>query len=135
MRVVPSYDFEYFVARTGYAPHVNAKSIAAVDFQNQIHGMVLADGWTPNAARVHVVVESFGAARALLKPTFKWLFDQAGREVLYGEVVAGTRAAKLAEKLGFCEVGRVPDGWQPGHDLLVVAMRREHCRWIDQERP
>lgn len=118
--------------RTGYTLGPEARSVAAVDSAGSARGMVAFDRWTPNAAHVHIALDTPAALRHLLPAACKYLFGQCGRGVALATVRAGnTRSLRLSQRLGFVETHRMRDGWAPGEDVVYLEMRRESCRWME----
>jgi RimJ/RimL family protein N-acetyltransferase len=61
---------------------------------------------------------------------FNYPFVQLGCSKLFGQVPASNRKAlEFDLKLGFIEEARVKDVFPDG-DLIVIAMKREDCRWL-----
>jgi hypothetical protein len=94
---------------------------------------IIYDGWTPNSVQVHVYSES---PKFLFDPTFvreffRYPFDQCGKSLVY-TVTPGNAEGSLAvsKALGFREMYRIKDGWQPGVDMVLKEMRREECRYL-----
>ena len=70
-------------------------------------------------------------ARDFLKEVFKYVFIQCGCLRCSGWVPASNQAAlRLDIKLGFTHEHTMING-QAGDDLLLMGMKREHCRWIE----
>lgn len=135
MSVRASSDFGWLRERTGYAPSADARGLMATFEDGRPAGMVVCDGWTPGAVWMHVAVETPGACRGLLRAAFTYVFEEAGRELALGQVRAANRKSlSLAQHLGFEVVGRLKDGWAPGEDVVLLAMRRETCRWLQARR-
>lgn len=127
--------FEWFTERTGYVPSRNARGIEAVLPDGRRAGMVVCDGWTPGAVWMHVAVVVPGACRGLLRAAFSYVFEESGRGLALGQVRASNkRSLALARHLGFEVTGRIRDGWAEGEDVVLLALRREDCRWIQQQR-
>lgn len=123
--------FGWIQSRTQCALSPTFRAIEAVDDEGNIRGMVGFDGWTQNAAQMHVAIESPGALRALLKPSFSYLFGEAGRSIALGLVPSHNETALRFDKhIGFRETYRVKDGWAPGDDMVLLEMRRDECRWL-----
>jgi RimJ/RimL family protein N-acetyltransferase len=129
--MAPEQDSEWLTSRTGVGVTPKFRALEAIDADGRIRGMVGYDNWRPNSVEMHVVLESVAAARPLLRFAFDYAFNHAKKAVAFGLTPASnTRAIRLAKHLGFQTVGRIPDGWEKGADLVVFAMRREDCRWL-----
>lgn len=138
--------YPWLAERAGITVGPLLRAIEVVDDKGEIKGMVGYDGWTPNLVCMHVALEAPMAIRALpgsedsspfagrrfINAAFGIAFMR--RNVVIGQVIATNRKAlELDLHLGFREIGRIRDGWQPGIDLIVLEMRREECRWIPVE--
>ncbi len=134
VRAAPREHYGWLSERAGCLPTEGFRAIEAVDSQGRIRGMVGFDGWTDGSVGMHVALDTPNAARALIRPAFLYPFVQVSRRVVIG-VTAGNnyRAIRFNLRLGFREALRIPDGWAPGVDLVVMTMRREDCRWISKE--
>ena len=107
------------------------EAIAAVDDKGQIAGMVGFDGWTPNAVYVHIAIEKPIALRRLVWRAFDLAFNRIGRGVIFAPVMSTNRKSiDLVVHLGFEQVARLRDAWEPHVDMLLFEMRKRDCRWI-----
>lgn len=135
VQVAPPGDLQWLVERTGMWPSAAFRALEAVDESGRIRGMVGYDTWMKSTCFMHVALDSPMAVRCLVRPAFTSLFEDAGYEVAMGLTRASNIAAlTLARHLGFREVYRIRDGWQPGEDLVVSEMRKVACRWLARER-
>lgn len=132
MIVRATRDFRWFSAQTNYHPGPAARGIEAVA-DDGIHGMVICDDWTPGAVRMHVALTGAGSARALLRAAFQYAFVQCDKEMAIGIMPEGSRSARLADSLGFDELGRIHRGFDQDTDLLIMAMERRKCRYISRK--
>jgi RimJ/RimL family protein N-acetyltransferase len=131
----PPSHFVFLAGRIGLALREDFRAIEAVDDYGRIHAMVGYDNWTTNCAEMHCVLDTPAGARRILRPAFEYLFGQQGRRIALARVCADNpRALKLDLHLGFREVHRIRDGRKDGVDLVLLEMRREECRFL-QEKP
>jgi L-amino acid N-acyltransferase YncA len=134
----PVKHYGWLMVRVGLRPDGVTRGFRALE----AHGadgepvaMVGYDQWTETSVAVHMACERPAAWRSLLGPAFHFPFVEAGKLVLVGGVAASNAASRsMTEHMGFREVGRVPDGYKPGDDLIVYSMRRADCRWIAPEQ-
>lgn len=97
-------------------------AMEAVDEHGDIKGMLAFEWWSPGAVGVHVAV----ATPLALRKTAKVLqFALSLRPVLWALVADGAPSLKLALRVGFKVVGRVPSGYSEGRDLVLVALSKE----------
>ena len=123
-------ELAWLCERTGIAPTGDMKAVQACDAFGRIYAQVAAEGWTPNAVRLHIAVDEPIALRSLLHAAAVWIFDQAKRGLALGVIKSdNARSLRLAKHIGFREAYRVQDGWAKGVDLVALEMRREWCRW------
>lgn len=126
-------DFGWLVQRTDCGTTHGFKAIKAVDDAGRIRGMVGYDCWTRNAVQAHMAVDTPMAWRCLVRPAFAYPFQQCGLGVILAAIPAGnSRSVHLARRFGFAETHRVVDGWARGEDLILLEMRRESCRWLEE---
>jgi hypothetical protein len=136
VRVLPAdtQDYAWLLNKIGYEPTFDFRAIKAVNRNDHIEGMVGFDNTAPNSMEIHFYTISVGAVRALLRPTFEWGFEQAGKNVLIGRLrESESKARRFVRHLGFREAYRVRDGWAKGEDLIIVEMPRAACRWIRKD--
>lgn len=119
----------------GYAPGGDARGVVLLE-KEAVAACVLYDYWTFNAVQVHVYAPSLKAlfSPSFLHAIFSYPFIEAKRGVLYS-VTPGNAKGSLAVSgwLGFKEKYRIMDGWKPGTDMILKELRREHCRFIQQD--
>ena len=66
---------------------------------------------------------------------FDYPFNKLGVSVILGQVCGSNESAlKLNRHLGFKVIAEIPDAHMDG-DLVIMAMRREDCRWLDIKCP
>jgi RimJ/RimL family protein N-acetyltransferase len=69
-------------------------------------------------------------SRTLLRMCFEYAFITAGVKVIVNTVAADNEESiRLTTRIGFKEVGRVPDG-ATDSDLIIYALHRNDCRWL-----
>ena len=91
----------------------------------------------PNACQMHIaaVDEVNWMSRDLLWAAFDYPFNKLGVSVILGQICANnTDALRLNRHLGFKVVAKIPDAHMDG-DLVIMAMRKEDCRWLDIQCP
>ena len=74
-------------------------------------------------------------SRDLLWACFDYPFNKLGLRVILASVASTNKEAlKLDRHLGFVDKAYIEDAHADG-DLVILAMRRENCRWLDIKTP
>ncbi len=134
IRVAPPEHYPWICERARLALTPGFQALEAVTPDGRILGMVAYDGYRPNSVCMHVALERPSAARHLIVPAFRAAFLDLNRGIVYGQVLSSNpRALDLDLHLGFREVARLKDAWEPGIDIHVLEMRREECRWLTEK--
>lgn len=132
VREAPREHYGWIAQRASLIVGDSFRAIEAVE-SDRILGMVGYDGWTPNSCAMHVAIDDKRAAHKLLRPAFGIPFTELKKGVVLGSVLStNAKALVLDRKLGFRQVARLRDVWQPGVDLIIFEMRREECRWLKE---
>lgn len=129
-------DIDYFAEQVSYDPSVRAKGVVWKD-ERDILAMCLYDHWAYNSVQVHIYSKGpkYLLDKTFLREIFGFPFIQAERGILYSVTPADQEASLAVSKaLGFVEVIRLKDGWKPGIDWVVKEMRKENCRWLDDQQ-
>jgi hypothetical protein len=87
----------------------------------------------PNACQMHIaaVDEVNWMSLDLLWAAFDYPFNKLGVKVILGQICGSNEdALRLNRHLGFKVIAEIPDAHMDG-DLVIMAMRREDCRWLD----
>ena len=91
----------------------------------------------PNACQMHIgaLDETNWMSRDLLWAAFDYPFNKLGVKVILGQICGDNAdALRLNRHLGFKVVAEIPDAHMDG-DLVIMAMRKEDCRWLDIQCP
>ena len=88
---------------------------------------------TPNSCQIHVAsTDVYWLNKDLLFAIFDYPFNKLGVKVILAPIYKGnTKSLNLCRKLGFEQVADIPYG-HPEGDLIVVAMKRNQCKWLQQ---
>lgn len=91
------------------------------------------NGFLPNSCQIHVAsTDVYWLNKDLLFAIFDYPFNKIGVEVILAPIYKGNvKSLNLCRKLGFEIVGDIPFG-HPKGDLIVVAMKRNQCKWLQQ---
>lgn len=97
--------------------------IAYTNFQEKsccMHVATIRDGWI---------------SKDLLWAAFDYPFNKLKVKVILAAVSSNNEEAlKLDRHLGFVDKAYIEDAHTDG-DLVILAMRRENCRWLDINAP
>lgn len=117
-------------AGTNFNPDVD--TVIARSEGDRLLGGVIFQNFTGASIRMHMAsFDSRAMNRDILWAVFHYPFVQLGCELLLGEVPSNNKKAlDIDKKLGFKPVARI-EGAYPDGDLVVMAMRREECRWLN----
>lgn len=112
----------------------NYEAIGLEDDGRLVAGVVL-DAYVAQArCTMHVAGEGHWLNREFLWFCFHYAFEQMGCKVVIGLVRADNAPAlRFDLHLGFEEVARIPNG-SGDCDLVVLAMQRDGCRWLNIKR-
>ena len=133
--VAPEAHHKWISDKAGFCPTEDFRAVEAVDEKGQIHGMVGFDNWTENSVVVCIALDKPVALRRLIHPVFDFIFNRANRGIILCMVRGeNQRSYQVCRKLGFREAYRVKDGIKVGEDMIILEMRREECRWIEQRK-
>jgi RimJ/RimL family protein N-acetyltransferase len=119
-------------AGTIYNPFAD-RSIVRVEGEDLIGG-VLYQGYTGASIQIHMAgFAPTWVTRDLMWVVFDYPFRQLGCETLFGQVPeANTKALEIDLKLGFKIVAKI-EGVYPDGACIVVAMKRDECRWLNMK--
>ena len=93
-------------------------------------------GFLPKSCVMHVAaIDDNWISKDLLWATFDYPFNKLGVSVIIGQICGSNEdALRLNRHLGFKVIAEIPDAHMDG-DLVIMAMRREDCRWLDIKCP
>lgn len=87
---------------------------------------VIFDNFTYKTVQAHWIIERPIALRhELIEMALEFAFDRCHKDRIYGVVAANNkRARRLNSRLGFEEVFRMPEGYGPGIDYIVMELTK-----------
>ena len=106
----------------------------SVRYGGELRAVALYNHWSREGCMAHIVSDEGRrwATRGVLYAFFAYPFIQGGLKRITLPVRADNIAAQiLALKLGFSFEGRLRCAVD-GHDEIIMGMRREECRWIEE---
>jgi len=116
----------------GVAPGADLRLVGWVS-DDKLVIVVGFNGFLGKVAQIHMAFapDWHFTPRALLDAVFGHAFNEAGRETLLGIVSSkNAKAMRMDLHLGFREVFRLPEMHDEGGDLVVLAMKKEDCRYL-----
>lgn len=135
--VEPQYAIsKWLCERIGYIP--TKEFIAFANWDNEreeIIGALGYDGWSTKMVEIHVAGEegTYWLNKETLSMAFIFPFVMHKRNIVVSRVSSyNLEAMTLNEKLGFEEQCRIKDGAEFG-DLVVFAMYKERCKWLNMK--
>jgi RimJ/RimL family protein N-acetyltransferase len=91
------------------------------------------NSFTPNSCQIHVAsTDVYFLNKDLLFAIFDYPFNKLKVKAIIAPIVKdNVKSLILCRKLGFEQVADIPYG-HPKGDLIVVAMKRNQCKWLQQ---
>lgn len=132
MIVFNNEEYGHLIAQasgTAFNPAVDA--CIAREEDGVLLGGVIYQNYTGASIAMHVAgFDEHWVNIDMLWVCFHYPFVRLGCNKVFGQVPASnSKALEFDLKLGFKEVARIEDVFPDG-DLIVVAMKREDCRWL-----
>lgn len=93
-------------------------------------------GFRAKSCVIHVAaIDHNWINKDLLWASFDYPFNKLGVSVILATVSSNNEdSLKLSRHLGFVDKAYIEDAHDDG-DLVILAMRREQCRWLDIKAP
>jgi hypothetical protein len=109
--------------------------VAYDDKTGKISGIVVMDTWTRSGCHVHFAIDNPMCIRAgLFREVSRHVHGVGERKYMFGFIPASNKKSlNLTKKIGFTEVGSIPDGHSEGVDFIILRMSREENRWLPKE--
>jgi len=105
--------------------------ISSVSEDGRLLGGVIYDGFTGSCIFIHQAgFSKHWMCRDMLWAAFDYPFVQLGVTKLAGTIPSTNGPLlDINLRLGFSIETKIEDGY-PGADMLILAMRRDECRWL-----
>ena len=103
---------------------------------NELRAVVVYCNFQGKSCQMHIASSgSHWMTKDFLKAAFDYPFNKLKLKVIIGAVPGNNeKALKLDRHLGFVDKAYIEDAHADG-DLVILAMRRENCRWLDIKCP
>lgn len=140
MIVVPKNEKEYGVmamflqAYAHIAPSADLQLVGWVT-DDKLRMVVGLSGFLGKVCQIHVAMQPGFAftPQEMLAGVFKLVFEDFQRETLVGIVNSNNeKAMKYDLHLGFKEVARLPGMHDDGGDMVVLALAKADCKYIQR---
>ena len=118
---VGKYDYSQNTACIGQEK--DGKLIAVVGYNS----------FLPNSCQMHIAsTDVLWPTKDFLFAVFDYPFNKLKVKVIIAPICKGNvKPFNMCRKLGFEQVADIPYG-HPDGDLIVVAMKRNQCKWLQQ---
>jgi L-amino acid N-acyltransferase YncA len=96
------------------------------EVNGQRAAVVVAERWSETAAWIHLAISDpkVCAGRALFRRVCDYVFEDGGRRYILSTTSSlNTRSLKLQQALGLAEIGRIPDGFGDGDDIVIMRLK------------
>lgn len=125
--------FNYLKSKgVGICASEDFQAIGRLNAEGEIIGVVGFNGFCGNTACMHIAGEGNWVSREFIRQVFHYAFIQLDLAYLIGTVAANNeRAMTFDKRMGFTELTKLPNGWSPGVDLIVLHMSKADCRWLE----
>jgi hypothetical protein len=115
----------------------DTRGVVAVDPETgKILAAGVADTYSHTACQVHLWLDNKMVLRhGFLEEVFDFVFNTCDRSVIIGMVPGDNeRALRFNKHLGYEIICRIADGFNIGVDYVIMEMRKENCRFLNQQR-
>lgn len=143
--IVAPRNAEEWQALTGFLRHhaqvqpsVDMQCIAWVNEEQKLAIVVGFGGFMGSIAQIHTAYAEgwHFTPRSMLRAVFGYAFNDLKREMLLGIVNSkNVKAMRMDLHLGFREIFRLPGMHDDGGDIVILAMRKDECRYLDKSAP
>ena len=118
---VGKYDYSQNTACIGQEK--DGKLIAVVGYNS----------FLPNSCQMHIAsTDVLWPTKDFLFAVFDYPFNKLKVKVIIAPICKGNfKPLNMCRKLGFEQVADIPYG-HPNGDLIVVTMKRNQCKWLQQ---
>ena len=99
----------------------------------KLSAVVGYNNFLPNSCQMHIAsTDVLWPTKDFLFAVFDYPFNKLEVKVIIAPICKGNvKPLNMCRKLGFEQVADIPYG-HPDGDLIVVAMKRNQCKWLQQ---
>lgn len=126
-------DWGWICQRVGMIRCQDTSGITFVDSEkNETVAMCVMDNWMPNSVQIHAAALGAHVMREHHKQiygeVFDYIFNVRDKKHVYAWMLGDNdKVINLAERAGFTEKVRLPDGYADGIDFLMMGISREEA--------
>lgn len=132
-----SHDWGWVHDHIGLVRTEDTRAILARDVDtHERHGAVIMQNWSRTSCRAHmIIVNPMVLRHGFLEEAFAYIFTYLDRVKVFGHVRSDNmKALKLNKHIGFTEVARLTDAYEPFVDDVIVELHRDDCRFWEPGR-
>ena len=125
-----------FVRRYMHVAAAEGMKGIGLERDGELTAGVLYEGFNGRSMWMHVAANPGGRwlTREFLRYCFHYPFVEAGVDRVFGWVDAANAAARrFDEHLGFKPVAVIPGASRTGGEVVVYAMNKSECRYVDPQ--
>jgi len=122
-----------WLSRVGQCEYPKETMCIGQQKDGELIAVVGYNNFTESLCQIHVAsTDKYWLNKDLLFAIFDYPFNKAKVKVILAPICKDNfKSLNLCRKLGFKQVADIPYG-HPNGDLIVVAMKRNQCKWLQQ---
>lgn len=122
-----------WLSKVGNFEYPQETMCIGVEKDGELVGVIGFNNFMPNSCEIHVASTNvYFLNKWYLNCVFDYPFNKLKVKVILAPIYKGNvKSLNLCRKLGFEQVADIPYG-HPEGDLIVVAMKRNQCKWLQQ---
>lgn len=103
--------------------------------RGQTLGLVVYDNWGVTGVHMHnLLIEPYIITQGWVHTALRFPFSRPEIQNIWGLVPENIpKAIRFNEQVGFEHVRHIPDYIKPGVGYMVMVMRRENCKFLEEE--
>jgi RimJ/RimL family protein N-acetyltransferase len=135
VRAMTQKEIREICAKINFSYNSNSNGILIEDENGGVGAAAIYDRWTHTAVEMHAYSAGpkYVFRPEFCRAMFDYPFNQQNKMLAFAVTPCDNIASiALARFLGFKEVYRIRDGWDSGTDMVIQEIRRENCRFLEQ---
>lgn len=121
--------------RISFNYNSNSNAVVIENEEGGVGAMAIYDRWTHSAVEMHAYSTGpkYVFRPEFCRAMFEYPFVEQNKMLAFAVTPCDNiPSIALARFLGFREVYRIRDGWKPGTDMVIQELRRENCRFLEE---